>query len=124
MIDTAVGRTALTFRTLELWSGRKARVSSNDFAQAQGRFYLRTEVEDHPGALAQITHILGENKISIASILQHEPPDQYSPGDLPRTVPLVIMTHLTSEGATKTACERIDKLDCTCGPAVRMWVRD
>ena len=124
MIDTAVGRSALTFRTLELWSGRKARVSSNDYAQTQGRFYLRAEVEDHPGALAQITHILGENKISIASILQHEPRDQHSPGDLPRTVPLVIMTHVTSEGATKTACEQINKLDCTCRQTVRMWVRD
>ena len=27
MIDTAVGRTAITFRTLELWSNRKARVT-------------------------------------------------------------------------------------------------
>ena len=54
MIDTAVGRTAITFRTLELWSNRKARVTPREHAKAAGRFYLRVNVEDHPGVLAQI----------------------------------------------------------------------
>ena len=72
MIDTAVGRTAITFRTLELWSNRKARVTPRDHAKADGRFYLRVNVEDHPGVLAQIADVLGEHNISISSVLQHE----------------------------------------------------
>ena len=59
MIDTAVGRTAITFRTLELWSKRKARVAPREHAKADGRFYLRFNVEDRPGVLAQVASVLG-----------------------------------------------------------------
>lgn len=118
MIDTAVGRTALTFRTLELWSNRKARVTPSDYAHAKGRFYLRFNVEDHPGVMAQVASILGEHKISIASVLQHEA------GGEGAVIPLVIMTHETTEGAARNACAEIDRLDKVHSPSVRMWVRD
>src|SRR5690606_24306753 len=101
MIDTAVGRTRLTFQTLELWSNRAARVSSADYAGATGRFYLRMIVDDHPGVMAQVTKVLGDNKISIASVLQHEAIEQGEP------IPLVIMTHQTAEGAAAKACDAI-----------------
>ncbi|MDC0935629.1 homoserine dehydrogenase [Pirellulales bacterium] len=118
LIDTAVGRTELTFRTLELWSDRKARVAPNDYANARGRFYLRAMVEDHPGVLSQVTQALGAETISIASVLQHEP----LPGD--DVVPLVIMTHETAEGAAARACGAIEALPAVRGNAIRMWVRD
>ena len=118
MIDTAVGRTAITFRTLELWSKRKARVSPRDYAKSTGRFYLRTDVVDSPGVLAQIADILGHYDISIASVLQQERPEG---SDI---VPLVIMTHMTTEGSASKACGAINKLECVRGRTVRMWVRD
>jgi len=118
MIDTAVGRSPITFRTLELWSNRTARVAPSDYANARGRFYLRLTVHDSPGVLAQIMHELGEQNISIASVLQHEPA---SDGD---RVPLVIMTHETTEGAAAGACENMAKLSCVQASPVRMWVRD
>jgi homoserine dehydrogenase len=118
IIDTAVGRTKITFRSLELWSNRSARVNPADYATVRGRFYLRVNVEYHPGVLSQITSVLGAQEISIASVLQHEIETDGDP------VPLVIMTHETTEGAAAKACQRIDALDCVHGPAVRMWVRD
>lgn len=118
LIDTAVGRAAITFRTLELWSNRKARIRPSDYAKAAGRFYLRVNVEDHPGVLAQIANLLGQHDISIASVLQQE---LVTDSDI---VPLVIMTHATTEGATRKACAEIDKLDCVRGEMVRLWVRD
>ena len=118
LIDTAVGRTAITFRTLELWSKRKARVSPRDYAKSTGRFYLRTDVVDSPGVLAQIADVLGHYDISIASVLQQERPEG---SDI---VPLVIMTHMTMEGSAAKACGAINKLDCVRGKTVRMWVRD
>jgi homoserine dehydrogenase len=118
LIDTAVGRTALTFRSLELWSRRKAQISARDYAKAEGRFYLRASAEDHPGVLAQIAQILGKHDISIASVLQHEPA---SDGD---AVPLVIMTHETTEGASRKASTEIGRLPSVRGDVVRMWVRD
>jgi homoserine dehydrogenase len=118
LIDTAVGRTAITFRTLELWSKRKARVSPRDYAKSTGRFYLRTDVVDSPGVLAQIADVLGHYDISIASVLQQERPEGSD------VVPLVIMTHMTMEGSAAKACGAINKLDCVRGKTVRMWVRD
>lgn len=118
MIDTAVGRTKITFKTLELWSRREARVTPNDYAQAKGRFYLRVNVDDHPGVLAQITSALGKQKVSISSVLQHEA----EPGS--QVLPLVIMTHETTAGAAAKACEEIAGLNCVKGELVRMWVRD
>lgn len=118
LIDTAVGRTKLTFQTLELWSNRPARVSPAHYANAVGRFYLRLMVDDAPGVLAQITGALGDNKISIASVLQHEPEE----GE--QSVALVIMTHDTTEGAAARACEQMAKLGCVRATPVRMWVRE
>jgi homoserine dehydrogenase len=75
-------------------------------------------VEDRPGVLAQVTTALGEHNISIASVLQHEPLEAKG------IVPLVIMTHETTEGAAARACAAIDELKPVRGETVRMWVRD
>ena len=118
MIDTAVGRTAITFRTLELWSNRQARVTAAPNDAARAKFYLRVMVKDSPGVLSQVTAVLGKHNISIASVLQHEPML------LDGIVPLIIMTHETSEGDAHRACEEIDNLPPVRGETVRMWVRD
>jgi homoserine dehydrogenase len=116
MIDTAVGRAAITFRTLELWSGRKARVAPSDFARATGRFYIRINVEDHPGVLATGADLFCRHGISIASVLQHEAAEGTD------ILPLLIMTHETTEGAAAAACDDINELPVVRGQAVRMWV--
>ena len=69
-----------------------------DPASVSGRFYVRFNVEDRPGVMAEITGILGRHKISIASVIQHETAEE-SGG----IVPLVIMTHTTTEGAIRDA---------------------
>lgn len=120
MVDTAVGRTQITFRTLELWSQREARVRMADDANISGRFYLRFNVDDYPGVLAEITGILGRHRISIASVIQHEPESD----DNQQIVPLVIMTHLATEGAARSALAEIDRLGCVRQTSVRMRVWD
>jgi homoserine dehydrogenase len=120
LIDTVVGRTAITFRTLELWSKHKARVSPSDHANVSGRYYLRFNVEDQPCVLAEITGVLGKHGISIASVIQHEAAEDGSTD----VVPLVIMTHTTTEGATRRALETIDRLAVVRGESVRMRVHE
>ena len=114
LIDTAVGRTQLTFRTLQLWSDREARVELRDPKLTPSRYYLRLLVQDHPGVLAEVTGILGKHDISIASVIQHEPEGE--------NVPLVIMTHEATEGAALAATNEIDALDWTKTETVRMRV--
>src|SRR3954447_22459438 len=120
MIDTAVGRTGITFRTLNLWSQDEARVSTLDHKQLPGRYYLRFTVEDRPGVLAEIAGVLGKHEISIASVIQHEP----SGDGAGRVVPLVIMTQQAKEGAAQTAVAEIDRLKCVRAGSVRMRVLD
>ncbi len=119
LIDTLLGRAAITFRTLSLWSdGDQAPVAVRDPADAPGRFYLRLNVEDRPGVLSEIAGILGRHEISIASVIQHESEEEDSDG----VVPLLIMTHGATEGAVKTATEAIDRLPCLRPGSVRMRV--
>ncbi len=120
LIDTLLGRAAITFRTLQLWSDkREAPVALRDPSSVSGRFYVRFHVEDRPGVMAEITGILGRHKISIASVIQHEPADE-SGG----IVPLVIMTHTTSEGAIHEALKAITCLTSVRPGSVRLRVRE
>jgi homoserine dehydrogenase len=118
LIDTVVGRTAITFRTLELWSKREARVAPCDFTEAKGRYYMRFHVADRPGVMAEITGVLGRLGISIASVIQHE----QRVGEA-GVVPLVIITHETTEGATQKAMEEMNRLNCIRPGSVRMGIR-
>ncbi|MCE9548614.1 MAG: homoserine dehydrogenase [Planctomycetia bacterium] len=119
MIDTVVGRTAITFRTLELWSQRPASVLPREFEAVAGRYYLRFDVDDHPGVLAEIAGELGRHGISIASVIQNEPLE-----DAAGRVPLVIMTHKSTQGAVAVAATEIDRLDSVRGRSVRIRVHD
>ena len=120
MIDTAVGRTKITFETLELWSNRQSRYAMRDFSQLPSRYYLRFAVEDRPGVLAQIAGVLGNHQISIASVIQH---GSALNGETV-TVPLVIMTHAAAEGDAAAATQEIDRLPCIHSASVRMRVLD
>jgi homoserine dehydrogenase len=118
LIDTVVGRAAITFRSLKLWSDEQPHVNPADHAKSSGRFYLRFNVADRPGVLADIAGILGRNGISIASVIQHN-----RDGD-DGTVPLVIMTHAATEGAMREAFDIIDRLPHVRPPSSRFRVYD
>ncbi|QDV24342.1 homoserine dehydrogenase [Aureliella helgolandensis] len=120
MIDTAVGRTPITFRTLELWSERESAVKIRPVDELPGRYYMRFQVVDRPGVMAKITSILGAQQLSISSIIQHEP-DQREGGE---SVQLVIMTHEAPEGAAKAAVDQIMQLPVVSGKSVRMRVME
>lgn len=120
LIGTIVGRSAITFRSLDLWSQRReAPVTIRDPSEVPGRFYLRFNVDDRPGVLAEIAGILGKHRISIASVIQHETDEEAG-----NVVPLIIMTHNAPEGAMSEAQKTIDKLPAVHAGSVRMRVRD
>ena len=118
LIDTATGRTQITFRTLELWSQREPRVAKRQHTDVVGRHYLRFVVVDHPGVLAQIAGVLGQHQISIASVIQHEP--EVTSNDLS----LVVMTHVAADGAVDAAVAEISQLQEVRSANVRMRVLD
>ena len=69
----------------------------------KSRYYLRIQVLDMPGVLAKVTRILGENDISISSLVQRE-------GQSQNNVSLLIITHQTLEKHIKSAISQINAL--------------
>ena len=63
LIGTLVGRTKITFNALNLWSNDEAvRVAPRDPAKVPGRFYLRFNVDDRPGVMAEIANRRSEER--------------------------------------------------------------
>jgi len=70
------------------------------------KYYLRFSVVDKPGILAKISGALGDNGISIESMVQ-------SASKTGEIVPIVIMTHAAREMDVRKALEKIDSLGIT-----------
>jgi homoserine dehydrogenase len=120
LIDMAVGRAQRTFQTLRLWSGNGRGMTLRPRATIRSRFYLRVQIQDRPGALAEIAHILAQHQISIASVIQHEALDENEGG----IVPLVIMTHTALAGSFDAAVAQINRLALVAPPSVYYPVAD
>jgi homoserine dehydrogenase len=119
MIDMVVGRAPITFRTLELWSDQASALRPLDHAKSTGKFYLRFLAADEPGVLADVAGILGQHKISIASVIQHvvgRTADGFTP--------VVIMTHTATEKNVQEAAEAIDRLPSVRPISVRLRVHE
>jgi len=82
-----------------------------------GRFYVRIEVEDRPGVLAQVAGIFGSEKIGISSVLQPE-------GRGAGSVPLVFLLELAPLSSLQRAVASICKLPNTRAPATILRVED
>ena len=74
-------------------------------SEIETRYYLRLNVADRPGVLAQISKVLGDHLISIASVIQKET------DSLAQTAELVIMTHPAKESAMQPALEMLAQLN-------------
>jgi homoserine dehydrogenase len=69
------------------------------------KYYMRMNVEDRSGVLAQISKILGDHAISISSVIQKESDPET------KTAEIVIMTHPAREKAVREALQETEHLD-------------
>jgi homoserine dehydrogenase len=124
IIDVATGRAKCTFSLLDLWHAQPA-LPVLPAEQISRRYYLRFNCEDRPHVFADITDILGKHEISMASVIQHEAPEvDEADESAPPTVPVVVMTHRTSEGNLRAAERALDNLHSLRTPRVCMPVAD
>ncbi|HSD23850.1 MAG TPA: homoserine dehydrogenase [Solirubrobacterales bacterium] len=70
-------------------------------------FYLHLEVDDRPGVLAQVAKVLGENEVSVRSVVQR---------GLGGEAQLIMVMHPVSEKRFGAALERIAELDFLRSP--------
>jgi homoserine dehydrogenase len=73
--------------------------------EIETHYYLRLSCADRPGVLAQISKILGDNMISIASAIQKET------DDTAQTAEIVLTTHPSTEKAMQQALRQLEQLE-------------
>jgi len=79
-------------------------VTVKPMSEVTTRYYLRLNAPDHPGVLAQISQVLGDNSISISSVIQKE-------SDLAaQTAIIVIMTYPAEEKGMQKALKQLKQL--------------
>jgi homoserine dehydrogenase len=80
------------------------RVSVRPISELNTRYYLRLNAPDRPGVLSQISKVLGDNSISISSVIQKE-------SDLAtQTATIVIMTYPAKEKGIQKALKQLKQL--------------
>lgn len=100
-------------------SGSLSKLTSVPMSACRGSFYLRLEVRDRPGVIAEITAVLRDCGVSLKSMLQHG----QAPSALPdESVPIVLVTHETREVAMQEAMSRISGLDVVVAPPVMIRI--
>jgi len=80
------------------------RVTVKPMSELKTRYYLRLNAPDRPGVLSQISKVLGDNSISISSVIQKEI-------DLvAQTAIIVIMTYPAEEQGIQKALKQLRQL--------------
>ncbi|HOG65309.1 MAG TPA: homoserine dehydrogenase [Spirochaetota bacterium] len=81
------------------------------FGRTENRYYMHFSTVDKPGIMSRITGILGENNISIASMIQKEAGSE-------EAVPVVMISHTAVEENMARAIKAIDALPEVRKPTV------
>ena len=80
------------------------RVSVKPMSELRTRYYLRLNAPDRPGVLAHISKVLGDNSISISSVIQKEI------SSATQSAIIVIMTYPAGEKAMQKALKQLRQL--------------
>jgi homoserine dehydrogenase len=86
-------------------------------AAPAGRYYIRLQVMDKPGVVADIAAILRDEAISIESLLQRATSQTNS-------VPVVITTHAAEDAAMRRAAEKMAKLPAVSEKPCLLQIED
>lgn len=88
-------------------------------AELETKYYLRLRAYDKPGVMAQITGVLGELGVSLASIIQKEVPEEaHAPAEV------VIITHKARESAVQGAVRKLEALPVIYGALKLVRIED
>jgi homoserine dehydrogenase len=77
-------------------------------------YYLRMNVSDQPGVLADLTRILADATISIDAMLQKEPAEGETRTDI------IFLTHQTQEKNVTAAIAKMEGLPTVCGSVTKI----
>ena len=81
-------------------------------------YYLRMNVADQPGVLADVTRILADSNISIDAMLQKEPAEGEKQTDI------IMLTHQTQEKNVEAAIAKIEALATVVGKVTKIRLEE
>ncbi|MBB3210983.1 homoserine dehydrogenase [Herbaspirillum sp. Sphag1AN] len=81
-------------------------------------YYLRMQVADKPGVLADVTRILADSSISIDAMLQKEPSEGETQTDI------IMLTHQTQERNIEAAIVKIEGLSTVVGTVTKIRLEE
>jgi len=81
-------------------------------------YYLRMQVADQPGVLADVTRILADSTISIDAMLQKEPAEGETQTDI------IMLTHQTQEKNVEAAIAKIEALSTVVGTVTKIRLEE
>jgi homoserine dehydrogenase len=85
--------------------------------EIETKYYFRFSALDRPGVLSKISGILGENNISIATVIQKARKEDSA-------VPVVMTTYKAKEKNVREALKKIDKLDNVLDRTILIRIED
>ena len=85
--------------------------------EIETKYYFRFSAVDRPGVLSKISGILGENNISIATVIQKARIEN-------NAVPIVMTTYKAKEKNVREALKKIDKLDIVLDKTILIRIED
>ena len=85
--------------------------------EIETKYYFRFSAVDRPGVLSKISGILGENNISIATVIQKARIENSA-------VPIVMTTYKAKEKNVREALKKIDKLDIVLDKTILIRIED
>lgn len=71
--------------------------------EIQSRYYVRLQVVDEPGVMAEVTSLLAKHSVSLASVTQKEV------GERAETATLIVTTHITTEKSIFAAVKALEE---------------
>ena len=83
----------------------------------KGAYYVRFNVVDESGVLADIARVLTDHKVSMESVLQRS-------RDPNQIVPVVMTSHETEEAAMRRAVDQISKIGAVVEPPVVIRIEE
>lgn len=86
--------------------------------EVETAYYLRIQVIDKPGVMAEITRIVADYNISISALIQKEASADSN------IVSVIMLTHLTVEKNINAAIVRIETLSAVTGKVIRIRIEE
>lgn len=120
IIDVAIGNSARSFEAYSVLPDITPAALYGNRSTKESAYYLRVGLIDQPGGMASVATALGNERISIASLVQRQAHESHADD----AVPVVVVTHPAEQQRMDAAIKTIGALSSVMGKIVCIPIMD